>query len=90
MGNDIKDEMVKGRPKVDRDSNSKVAFDDITIYNFPIDIGDNPACREGCPIRLGDKLIWKSKVDLNSYEDERDTRFTGKQLYIGVSDRASM
>lgn len=82
--------MVKGNLKVDKNSTSKVGFKDITIYEFPMEIGDNPACREGCPIRLGDKLLWKSKVDVNSYEEERGARHSGKQLYIDVSERAAM
>jgi len=83
--------MTTGQPKVDTDySNSKVGFNLITIYEFPVEIGDNPACREGCPIRLGHELVWKSKIDVDSYEEERGIRLTGKQLYIDVSERAGM
>lgn len=83
--------MEKGKPKTDLDSTTKVAFDAVTIYEFPVDIGDNPAVREGCPIRLGDKLLGKSKIDVESFEKERNPRHRhAKTLYLDVSERAGM
>lgn len=67
-----------------------VQFDSVIIYEFEVDIGDNPACREGCPISLGPDLLWQSKVDLNIYEHERGHRGRGKDLYIDVTERAGM
>mmetsp|Transcript_86470 Transcript_86470/g.242086 ORF Transcript_86470/g.242086 Transcript_86470/m.242086 type:complete len:155 (-) Transcript_86470:80-544(-) len=85
--------MVKGKPKTDGESpDTKVAFDEVTIYEFPVDIGDNPAVREGCPIRLGDRLLRKSTIDVESYEKERSSarQRHAKKLYIDVTERATM
>lgn len=85
--------MVKGKPKTDGESpDTKVTFDEVTIYEFPVDIGDNPAVREGCPIRLGDRLLRKSTIDVESYEKERSSarQRHAKKLYIDVTERATM
>lgn len=83
--------LLKGQPKSEEgDSTTKVNFDTVTIYEFPVEIGDNPACREGCPIRLGHDLLWKSKMGINSYEEERGIRVQAKELYVDVSDRAAL
>jgi hypothetical protein len=83
--------MIKGKPKIDEDSSTKVCFDAVTIYEFPVAIGDNPAVREGCPIRLGDELLSKSKIDVESYEKERSPRHRhSKKLYVDVSERAAL
>eukprot|EP00934_Nitzschia_sp_Nitz4_P004949 Nitzschia sp. Nitz4//scaffold389_size11954//6654//7164//NITZ4_009010-RA/size11954-augustus-gene-0.10-mRNA-1//1//CDS//3329549993//4939//frame0 len=71
-------------------SNSSVSFDEVTIYWFPAAIGDNPACREGCPIRIGDKYIYKETVDVELYEDSRGERVQKNDLYLEVPERAAM
>ena len=83
--------MKKAMPKPDFDSTSRVTFDLVTVYEFPLEIGDNPAVREGCPIRLGDKLLREITTDVDSYEKERCPRQrNAKRLYIQVTDRAAM
>ncbi|KAG7339757.1 hypothetical protein IV203_025436 [Nitzschia inconspicua] len=55
--------------------NRSVSFVDVTIYEFPLRIGDNPACTAGCPIALASKhqSIRKSSI---SSDDEDVTRTT--------------
>jgi hypothetical protein len=66
-------------------------FDTVTIYEFQLSIGDNPAAREGCPVTLGSKCFHKETLDVDTYEMMREgTRRTGKHLYIPVEDRAAM
>jgi hypothetical protein len=72
------------------ESAEKVFFDSITIYEFPMIIGENPACREGCPVRLGGECVWQSTIDLDIYEATRGRRRHGKGLYIDVAERAAM
>ena len=66
-------------------------FDTITIYEFPISIGDNPAAREGCPVALSSKCMHKETLDVDTYEMMREgRRRNGKNLYLPVEDRAAM
>jgi hypothetical protein len=67
------------------------SFDSITIYEFSISIGDNPAAREGCPVALGSKCVHKESMDVETFELFRDgKRRRNKQLYLPVEDRAAM
>ena len=81
---------MQGLPKSDGESTSKVNFETVTIFEFPVEIGDNPACREGCPIQLGHRLLYRSTMGVDSYEEARGDRPQAKELYMGVSDRATM
>jgi hypothetical protein len=84
-------ELVQGLSKSDDEStSSKVNFETVTIFEFPVEIGDNPACREGCPIRLGHKLLGRSTMGVDSYEEGRGNRHHAKELYMDVSARATM
>mmetsp|Transcript_1397 Transcript_1397/g.2426 ORF Transcript_1397/g.2426 Transcript_1397/m.2426 type:complete len:182 (-) Transcript_1397:216-761(-) len=57
-----------------KDGDRQVAFaDDITIYEFPIVIGDNPAVSSGCPITIGWKCQKKDVRNLEFYEYLRRT-----------------
>jgi hypothetical protein len=67
-----------------------VLFDDITVYEFAMGIGNNPACREGCPVMLGAHCLGWYKVDINTYEEERGLGRHGKELHIPVPERAAM
>ena len=56
-----------------------VAFSTVTVYEFPIIIGDNPACSAGCPIALGglDHLsAERERIDMYMYK-KRSSRTTG-------------
>ena len=66
-------------------------FDTVTIYEFHLSIGDNPATREGCPVSLSTKCIHKETLDVEMYEHIREgKRRKSKSLYIPVEDRAAM
>lgn len=52
-------------------TSSGVSFDDVTIYEFPIQMGDNPSCSTGCPIALGRKHRSVIKLDLDSHEESK-------------------
>jgi hypothetical protein len=61
-----------------------------TIYEFDIIMGDNPACKEGCPIALGTELVSTYVVPFSAYERFRGDRRRGKSLHLSVPDRAAM
>ena len=66
-------------------------FDTVTIYEFPLSIGDNPAAREGCPVTLSSKCMHKETLDVDAYEMMQEgKRRHGKYLYIPVEDRAAI
>ncbi len=68
----------------------RVSFDSITIHTFPCDIGDNPACHDGCPIRLGDKLLGQSKIDVEEYEEAKKARPKSTGLYLEANERTAL
>jgi hypothetical protein len=66
-------------------------FDSVTIYEFQLSIGDNPAAREGCPVALSAKLVHKETLDIDMFEELREgKRRKSKNLYLPVEDRAAM
>lgn len=68
-----------------------VNFGDVTVYEFELWLGDNPAVRDGCPVMLGKHCTDCYKVDINTFEAERASRRRhGKDLYIPVPDRTAL
>lgn len=66
-------------------------FDTVTIYEFDLTIGDNPATKEGCPVALSSKCVHKETLDIDFYEEMREgKRRRAKALYLPVEDRAAM
>jgi hypothetical protein len=53
--------------KNNRPMNRSVSFSDVTIYEFPLRIGDNPACTAGCPIALAKRhrIVRRSSLSDN-------------------------
>ena len=81
---------LKMEGKSDKSANKKVDFSDVSVFEFGVELGDNPAVREGCPVQLGKGIIRTYVEDIDSYELERGTRLRGKELYIPVQDRAAL
>ena len=70
----------------------KVGFQTVTIYKFPVGIGENPSVSSGCPISLhGFEAIEEVVEDLDIYMYERsgETR-NYKQLRLGPQVRTGM
>lgn len=70
-----------------------VSFGVITILEFPIVLGENPAVSSGAPIELGWKLEKVYHRELQLYEYLRSdlrTRRDRKSLTIPVSDRTQL
>jgi hypothetical protein len=66
-------------------------FNTVTIYEFQLSIGDNPAAREGCPISLSTKCVHKETLDVDVFEHLREgKRRKTKNLYLPVETRAAM
>jgi len=68
----------------------QLRFGSVSVYEFHVVIGDNPACREGCPVQLSSQCCGSSKVDVEEYEYFRRKRVPRKALYLPVPDRAAM
>lgn len=69
----------------------KVAFSTCTIQEYPIILGDNPACASGVPITIGWKPVQTSttEVELHDYIRANQRRH-GKALILSVPDRTQM
>merc|ERR1711935_563250 len=67
-----------------------VTFGDLTIIEYPIILGDNPACT-GCPITIGWDPIGKHTRNLELYEYTRtQSRLSRRKLVIPVQKRSQM
>jgi hypothetical protein len=67
-----------------------VSFHEINIWEFPLVLGDNPACSAGVPVTLAHKPASETTVDVDMYEVIRKKkRRKGKRLVMGVEERAS-
>lgn len=67
---------------------TKVIFGNITIYELPMRIGDNPAVSSGAPIRLGGKPVSVWTTDLDSYEAVQVGRRRKKRDELIISARS--
>jgi hypothetical protein len=67
-----------------------VRFNELTIHEFPYALGDNPACSEGCPIRLSRTAESHTTVKVDTYEWTRRKRRKGKKLKLSVETRAKL
>lgn len=71
--------------------NKKVTFGDITIAEYPIELGDNPACSHGAPLTLGWEPLRIHTKNLMLYESLRGgNRRRGKSLRIPILMRTSV
>jgi hypothetical protein len=70
----------------------KVTFGNLTIQEFPIQLGDNPACSAGAPIEIGWKPFSKvtRNIDLYEYMQGSRRRRTRKDLAIPVHKRCGI
>ena len=68
-----------------------VTFGELTIIEFPIELGDNPSVSNGCPIRMGSEPLRTSTRNLELYEYIRkDTRRHRTRLPMSVPLRAEI
>jgi hypothetical protein len=60
-----------------------------TVHEFPITLGDNPACSIGAPVQLGWKALESTTRNMESYEYVRKGERKGdrRQLIIPVEKR---
>ena len=45
-----------------------VSFSEAKIAYFPMELGDNPSCRNGLPVELGQEAIDTESIDIDLYE----------------------
>lgn len=69
----------------------KVAFSICTIQEYPVILGDNPACATGVPVTLGWRPVQQSttEVELHDYIRSNQRR-RGRALLIPVLERTLM
>lgn len=69
----------------------QVSFSTCTIQEYPVILGDNPACASGVPITLGWVPVQSSTTDIELHDFMRaKQRRHGKELIIPVHDRTQM
>ena len=72
--------------------NKAVSFGDVTVLQFPVVLGNNPAVSAGCPIEIGWEHIAEEiqKLEIYEYMREGQRRSDRKRLVISVLDRAKL
>ena len=69
----------------------KVAFSTCTIQEYPVILGDNPACANGVPVTIDWKPVQSSTTEVELHDYIRATqRRHGKELVLPVQDRTQM
>jgi hypothetical protein len=63
-------------------SSTLIEFTTVTIREYPITIGDNPASRTGISISIEWDYDSEVTLDVTAYEDERPPRRTGREMII--------
>lgn len=74
-------------------SRKKVTFGNLTIQEYPIQLGDNPACSAGAPIEIGWVPFSRSTRNLDLYEymmQGSRSRRARKDLVIPVHKRCGI
>lgn len=70
---------------------SLVGFDNVTIFEFPMVLGDNPSCSNGAPVCLGRKAISSKTQSIDIYEFIRKgKRRSRRRLILDVPTRAEI
>jgi hypothetical protein len=59
--------------------NKQIRFGDLTIREYPMELGDHPSCSSGAPVQLGWEPQSVSKRNLNLYEYVRGERRRGRR-----------
>jgi hypothetical protein len=79
--NSSNDSSLRSTRSTDRPLNKSVSFHEITVYEFPLRIGDNPACTAGCPIALAKKhnSVRKSSISDNDENEANNTKSTTRR-----------
>ena len=69
-----------------------VLFGDVQVLEFTLEVGDNPAVSDGCPMALGWDLQKSTEYDLDCYEQYRppSSRRSGKKLRIPADERTQI
>ena len=67
----------------------KVGFSSLEVFEFLIEIGDNPAC-EGAPLCMGDECQNQYTKNVEEFEASRASRRHRKKLVISPSKRSRM
>jgi hypothetical protein len=70
---------------------SLVGFENITIFEFPMVLGDNPSCSNGAPVCLGRKHTSSHTHSVDIYEFLRKgNRRSRRRLILDVPTRAEI
>jgi len=70
-------------------STSNVSFGSVSIHEFGVSLGDNPAAAVGVPIALGKECGKIENIDLHEYEEMRSSTRRPAQ-FISPMDRREM
>ena len=68
----------------------EVSFSDITVREYPITFGDNPATPIGPPLTIEWEYQSEMTVSVDDYEDGRPPRRCGQEMIIPSSGRHEM
>ena len=85
----LKSNLKKDGGKQTAKDEKKVGFSSLEVFEFLIEIGDNPSC-EGAPLCMGDECQKQYTKNVDEYEASRSSRRNRKKLVISPSKRSRM
>lgn len=68
----------------------RLRFRTLEVIEFPMEIGDNPSVKSGCPVRLGDEVLSRNRVDINQFEAMKVERRTKNKLRMDAPERSAI
>ena len=77
-------------PTASKQRQQRISFGQVHVVRFWPQLGDHPAVSSGCPIALGDPIIFSPEIfDMDLYEETRHSkRRSFHQLRIPAEERA--
>jgi hypothetical protein len=87
--------LVEESQRIEKDalprSSSHVSFDEVSILEFELELGDNPFCSSGPPLTLAWSPFRKYKISLDTFESIREVSSSrsgdNKNLLLSRLDR---
>lgn len=79
----------EGKVSAKGSQEKKVDFSSLEIYEFLIQIGDNPSC-EGAPLCISDECQKQRKLNVDEFEANRKGRRHRKQLVLSATKRSRL
>ena len=85
----IRSNMKKDGKQAANEKSKRVDFSTLEVFEFLIQIGDNPSC-EGAPLCMSDECQKQQSFEVDEFEATRKVRRNRKQLVLSATKRSRL